>query len=372
MIHRPHGCQETPQYLNSPVAAVVDGAETVRRRLEGGAAEPGFPVLEGLRAEGATDYAAMPVAFSDGLVTVVTWASDRPGGFTAAELRRLDDLLPALGAVLEARAVRRIATTVLDTYVGHAAGERILRGEIRRGDGAAFHAPLWYCDMRGFTMLSETLPRDELLALLDEYFERVIAPVAAHGGEVLKFIGDSVLAAFPAAEGVSRRAACRSALAAAEGALAGMAGLNRERAAAGTCARGRVGPARRRGGVRQRGDAGAARLHRDRPGGQPDLPPGEALPAARAHPPALAGFRPRLRAAVALAGASPPPWRGRAAGGVRLASGRDRRQTSGRHPRAGRSRPSTAAGAPWNESLRVTFPAARGVQQYSRPQDAVM
>jgi adenylate cyclase len=233
VIHRPHGCQETPQYLNSPVAAVVDGAETVRRRLEGGAAEPGFPVLDGLRAEGATDYAAMPVAFSDGLVTVVTWASDRPGGFTAAELRRLDDLLPALGAVLEARAVRRIATTVLDTYVGHAAGERILRGEIRRGDGAAFHAPLWYCDMRGFTMLSETLPRDELLALLDEYFERVIAPVAAHGGEVLKFIGDSVLAAFPAAEGVSRRAACRSALAAAGGALAGMAGLNRERAAAG-------------------------------------------------------------------------------------------------------------------------------------------
>jgi adenylate cyclase len=163
----------------------------------------------------------------------VTWASDRPGGFSAAELQHLDALLPALELVLEARTVRRIATTVLDTYVGHAAGERILRGEIRRGDSATSHVPLWYCDLRGFTALCETLPYDELLALLDAYFERVTAPVAAHGGEVLKFIGDSVLAIFPAREGPSCRAACRSALAAAEEALAGMAGLNRERTAAG-------------------------------------------------------------------------------------------------------------------------------------------
>jgi adenylate cyclase len=172
----------------------------------------------------------MPVTFSDGLITVVTWASDRLGGFTAAELRRLSGLLPALGAVLEARAVRRIAATLLDTYVGHAAGERILRGEIRRGDGATVYAPLWYCDLRGFTTLAETLPPDGLLALLNRYFELVAAPVAAHGGEVLKFIGDSVLATFSVAEGVSYQAVCRSALAAAEEALAGMAGLNRERA----------------------------------------------------------------------------------------------------------------------------------------------
>ncbi len=231
VVHRPRDCQGTPEYLSSPLAAVIGGAGALRRRLEGATRQPDFPVLKALRAEGATDYVAMPVTFSDGLITVVTWASDRPGGFTAAELRRLSGLLPALGAVLEARAVRRIAATLLDTYVGHAAGERILRGEIRRGDGATVHAPLWYCDLRGFTTLAETLPPDGLLALLNRYFELVAAPVAAHGGEVLKFIGDSVLATFSVAEEVSYQAVCRSALAAAEEALAGMAGLNRERAA---------------------------------------------------------------------------------------------------------------------------------------------
>jgi adenylate cyclase len=220
-------------YERSPLYRVQQTGETVRRRLADPVAEDDFPIVAELRAEGITDYVVLPLVFGSGQIQAATWASRHPDGFEDRHLRALRDLLPALAALLEAHELRRTTRTLLETYLGQQAGRRVLNGTIRRGDGQTLAAALWYCDLRGFTAMSNELPRDELIAVLNDYFECVTGPVHAHGGEVLKFIGDSVLAIFPIADDLDRDRACRTALAAAEAALADLGGLNAARRAAG-------------------------------------------------------------------------------------------------------------------------------------------
>lgn len=224
-----HGVELTDRYLNSPMRILFEGAGAVRQRLDlPGVALP-FPIYDELRRDGATDYVALPLVFSDGRSHGSTWTTDRHGGFTAGHLERIADLLPLVVLILEARLTRRIARNLLETYVGVRSGERILNGQIQRGTTETVEAAIWYCDLRGFTAMSERLPGEELVATLNAYFERVAGPVEAEGGEVLKFMGDGMLAVFPLDQA---EAPCR-AFAAAEGAIEGMAALNREREAAG-------------------------------------------------------------------------------------------------------------------------------------------
>jgi adenylate cyclase len=116
------------------------------------------------------------------------------------------------------------ARRLLDVYLGQNAAERVLSGGFRRGSGQLLTAAIWYCDLRGFTSLSDRLPTREVVPLLDRYFETVAGPVVARGGEILKFIGDAVLAVFPTGpEGP--RSACERALAAAEESLRVVADL---------------------------------------------------------------------------------------------------------------------------------------------------
>ncbi|MGQ9366273.1 adenylate/guanylate cyclase domain-containing protein [Azospirillum sp. ST 5-10] len=239
-IERAHGIESSIDYLTSPVAAIMEqGAEALRFRLERMAPPWPYPVVGELQAQGYTDYAVMTLRFSDGRPNMASFATDQPGGFTTADLAAIDAMLPAMGAVLETMVLRRLATTVLDTYVGRRTGARILSGDIRRGTGAALRAVLWQCDLRGFTALADRLPREELIALLNGYFEVMGGAVEARDGEILKFIGDALLAVFPLPDAPPDapcgaecdREACTRALDAAEAALAGMARLNAERAA---------------------------------------------------------------------------------------------------------------------------------------------
>ncbi len=224
-----HGIQETSLYLQSPLRVLFEGAGAVRQRLDLPDLAFRFPLFYELRDEGLTDYVALPITFSDGKIHGTAWSSDRPGGFTTRDLAQIYDLLPAFSLLLEIYLNRRIAITLLDTYVGHAAGERILSGQITRGSGETVSAAIWFCDLRGFTALAERLDRDRLLGLLNQYFDRMAKPVEDHGGEILKFIGDAMLAMFP----LDARDACRRALQAARDARAAMAELNRERLAQG-------------------------------------------------------------------------------------------------------------------------------------------
>jgi class 3 adenylate cyclase len=174
----------------------------------------------------------LSLRFSEGGCHSLALTSDRPDGFDRGERARLRRTAALLASPLEIVVTRQTAAILLATYLGARSGARVLAGAIQRGDGETIHAVLWYSDLRGFTVLSDTLPRDRLIALLNAHFERLAAPIKAFGGEVLKLMGDGLLAIFPTEpDGAAR--ACDRALRAARGARAGMAVLNDERMAAG-------------------------------------------------------------------------------------------------------------------------------------------
>ena len=171
-------------------------------------------MLHELRAAGATDYVAFPLRFTDGTVHVATWATREPGGFTPQQFADLESVIAPLTRVAEIRALRRTATNLLNTYVGRQAGERILAGKIRRGFVEDIRAAIWLSDMRGFTSLSERLPPQQLVDVLNRYFDCQVPPIQEHGGEVLKFMGDGLLAIFPLPGDVDAACnVCRRALA---------------------------------------------------------------------------------------------------------------------------------------------------------------
>lgn len=195
-IDRGHDVLQDEVYLRSPLRLAYEQGRSVRRRLVGPGAELDFPVLEELRAEGMTDYLTLPMPFTNRIGGVLTLATTRPEGFSDADVARLSALIPVLALLVEVHATRDVARTVLETYVGGAAGQRVLSGQIKRGDQEKIRAVLWYCDLRGFTSLTEKLDGPRLIDMLNQYFERMAAPVRAHGGEVMKFIGDAMLAIF--------------------------------------------------------------------------------------------------------------------------------------------------------------------------------
>jgi adenylate cyclase len=228
-----HAMKATPLFTRSPLLAAAKARAPLRRRLAGAEAELDFPLLEQLSREGATDYVVLPLEFSNGSLAFATLASDHPDGFSPAHLALFDDLRLVLARLAEVFVTRILAVRLLDTYVGRHAGERILRGQVLRGSGDTIRAALWFCDLRGFTALSDRLPRDELIALLNDYFDCMAAPLEAHGGEIVKFIGDAMLAIFPVGDKGDTAAACAAAFTAAQEARRGMHELNERRNVAG-------------------------------------------------------------------------------------------------------------------------------------------
>jgi adenylate cyclase len=212
-------------FLNSPLAFVYTHGVAIRRRLADPDCPLDFPVLAELRQEGATDYLVQPLVFTNGEVHVATWTTRQPGGFTAAQLAALGRIELPFTRVAEIRARRRDAVSLLNTYVGGGAGERILAGRIRRGDVEAIRAAIWLSDMRGFTTRADRLPPLELIALLNRYFDCQVPAIHQQGGEVLKFMGDGLLAIFPLGGDADARSACTRALAAARQACAEVAKL---------------------------------------------------------------------------------------------------------------------------------------------------
>ena len=182
---------------NSPIRIAYEGGGPVRCDLTAPARDGEFAILGELRRDGFTDYIVHSVPFADGSHKALSFATSRRGGFNRDELALFEAVIPAVAFNLEGQALRRTARTLLDTYVGRQSGGRVLEGQIRRGAGETIRAVIWLCDLRGFTNLSETLPRDALIDLLNCYFGPMCDAVAAQGGEILKFIGDAMLAIFP-------------------------------------------------------------------------------------------------------------------------------------------------------------------------------
>jgi adenylate cyclase len=205
---------ETDEFRQSPVASVYERGAAIRRRLADPDCSIDFSVLGDFLAEGVTDYLASPLFFTDGAIHVVTWTTRRPGGFTDSHVAGLEAVLAPLARVTEVRVLRRQAINLLDTYVGHHAGARILKGQIRVGHTEAINAAIWLSDMRGFTAVADRLESEVLIKLLNGYFGCQVPMILEAGGEVLKFMGDGLLAIFPF-NGVDPQPVCKRALTAA-------------------------------------------------------------------------------------------------------------------------------------------------------------
>jgi adenylate cyclase len=194
-----YGFLDSPEFQNSPLWIVFNEGREVRQLIDDPASKR-FPFLDDMRAEGVTDYIALPLFATDGTVHATSWTTKQPGGFSDEQLGGLRSLMPPLARLVEIANQRRKASILLDTYVGNRAGERILGGQIRRGHTETMHAAIWLSDLRGFTALSDRLPAETVVDILNHYFDCQVSAIGTHGGEVLKFMGDGLLAVFPIAE----------------------------------------------------------------------------------------------------------------------------------------------------------------------------
>jgi adenylate cyclase len=187
---------ESPDFIASPLIIVFQQGLEVRARTDDPSSKR-FPIVEDLRAEGVTDYIALPLPFIDGTVNASSWTTKQPGGFTEEQLAALRKIVKPLARVIEIISLSRTAASLLDTYVGNRAGEKILGGQIRRGHTETMNAAIWLSDLRGFTSLSDRVPAETVVDILNQYFDCQVDAIRAHGGEVLKYMGDGLLAVFP-------------------------------------------------------------------------------------------------------------------------------------------------------------------------------
>ena len=225
-----HDVRGRSEYIGSPANEIHEGATEVRENL---ARDPSLgrkhAVYDEMRAKGLTDYVAWPLYHTHGKRHLVTFATDRVGGFDDAHIASLRKLLPILALVSEIRVKNRLARTLLETYVGSHAGELILAGATRRGSGTTVHAAIMICDLRDFTAISDNWPRDDVIDLLNDYFDAISEPIARRGGEILKFMGDGLLAIFP----LSQPSACANLLHAVTEARQAMMALNEKHSQSG-------------------------------------------------------------------------------------------------------------------------------------------
>jgi adenylate cyclase len=224
-------------WMRSPFYALVQSGERrLRRRLDASYRRGEYPILDELQDGGATDYVAfverlggtLRIGEVQGLIS--SWTTDAPDGFSDAQLTLLARIQPALALALLLRTWHRTARTLITTYLGADAAERVLAGNIVRGQAEAIRAVVWYSDLAGFTRISETVRAEGMLALLNDYAEVQVEAIEGHGGHVLKFIGDGMLAIFPHEDMTE---ACRRALDAAGHVRELIVALNSRRAASG-------------------------------------------------------------------------------------------------------------------------------------------
>lgn len=229
--------QSEDRWRHSPIRALLEGDVTrMRRRLQGPDASLDFPVLREFRDGGGTDWVARIVPFgspdSSGLPGIVlSVVSDRSGGFADAEIAAIDRLLPALALACYRITLQHVAENLLAAYLGADAGQRVLAGQIERGAATEVDAVVFLADCRGFTGLADVTRSERLLPALNEFLGDVTDIVEAHGGQVLKFMGDGLLAIFSLGDD-DAPAVCGQAIAAARAAIEGNRARNDARRAA--------------------------------------------------------------------------------------------------------------------------------------------
>ncbi|MEH6404756.1 MAG: DUF427 domain-containing protein [Sneathiella sp.] len=217
------GCVKTQQlmhqnlkeagYLKSPLKLVSEGLGGIRQKLNGSQKDFEFSIMQELKDQGATDYVALPLFFSDGNIHNLTLTSDAPEGFTTAHLGQVYEALPLISRMYEVHKLKSNTSSLLQTYLGQSAGKQVLSGLTKRGDGGTIQSAILFCDLTGSTALSERLGQQDYLDHLNHFFDVIAQSVYGHGGDILKFIGDAVLAIFPLTDDTpqAREIACSNA-----------------------------------------------------------------------------------------------------------------------------------------------------------------
>jgi adenylate cyclase len=227
--------QATSVWQRSPFYTMLKtGASLLRRRLQA-ATEDEFSLLPDWRAAGMTDYVALITSFADegviGEMDAVysSWGTTQPEGFNDRQIAALERVVPYLALAIKSVSLTRMTRTLMETYLGRDAGQRVLSGRIVRGLAERIDAVVWFSDLRGFTHITDTAP-EQVIPLLNDYSDVIVSAIHDHGGDVLKLIGDGTLAIFTAED---RMHACTAALAAAFAARQGVAELKKRRMADG-------------------------------------------------------------------------------------------------------------------------------------------
>ena len=221
-----HGIEDTASYIGSPWEHVFSTGQSFRRRLDDLQDIRDHAALHDFKGLGGTDYYALPLRFGSRTIGAAGFVVDDSKGLSDTDLTKLEILVEVLTPILQVTALHGMAQTLLDTYVGHRTGERVWNGQIKRGDAETIEAAICFSDLRNFTALSESRPADEMISTLNTYFEYLTAATTAHGGEVLKFIGDAVLTIFPTSTHASIESASESAVEAAVDTFAGLDTVN--------------------------------------------------------------------------------------------------------------------------------------------------
>ena len=213
----PHGLENHPSFVGSPLALMAETREPYRKSLEGPLDDGAHIALQELKERGATDYLGLPLRYSDGGGGIIVFVSDQPGGFTQADVDRCSTVTAAMAPIAEVVRLRHLTEAVTSAYLGPRSAKRVLGGEITLGHIDTIEAAILVSDLRGWTAMNAALPAEETVRRVNQYFELLDIAIAEHGGEVLKLLGDGVLAIFPTdIDGVT---ACNNALAAAYSAL---------------------------------------------------------------------------------------------------------------------------------------------------------
>jgi len=200
--HYGFGTRSSPLYLESPIRHVEEQQELVEIRPQR-PDPPAYGIVADLRAAGVSHYVAYPLVFSDGTVNVATFSTKADEGFEPRDQALLESLVPIYGRMLEIRGLRRTIEEILQIYVGRGPGVQILNGNTKRGQVSRLSAAMLLADLRHFSELSNRLPERKLVQVLNGFFDCFVPPIVDEGGEVLKFIGDAVLAIFPQPDGMA-------------------------------------------------------------------------------------------------------------------------------------------------------------------------
>ncbi|TGL73799.1 adenylate/guanylate cyclase domain-containing protein [Leptospira yasudae] len=208
----PHDGLQQQQYKDSPIFLIREGArDFIRCKLVGPDADLSYPICVDLREKGGTDYCIFVSVFGTNIRSAISWTTDAPGGFTDEQIESLNSIRSVLSLRLDLESRKFAVNELLEVYLGPNASKRVLSGEFMRGTGETIYAAILCADLRDFSSLSENNSPKRIVEVLDHYFELTAQPIQEEKGEILKFIGDAILAVFPAEENDPHKA-CLAAL----------------------------------------------------------------------------------------------------------------------------------------------------------------